>query len=163
LGKLKKINPDADFLTSMIYLELKHRLSELLLMRVDKMTMATSVEGRVPFLDHKLVEFALKIPASLKYKNGVTKYILKKACEGILPNDVIYRKKMGFAAPTTRWFKKGKYFKPYFKDMIQSNKNVWGDYLNLSEVNKLFEKNQNPSYEYAVQLWVLQNLMANKI
>ena len=77
--------PGDDYSTKMIYWELKNRLPELLLMRVDKMTMATSVEARVPFLDHKLVEFSMKIPWQLKIKNGETKYILKKAVEGLIP------------------------------------------------------------------------------
>ncbi|MEE8442263.1 MAG: asparagine synthase (glutamine-hydrolyzing), partial [Dehalococcoidia bacterium] len=85
-----------NLLDDMIYLELKHRLPELLLMRVDKMTMATSVEARVPFLDHELVRFALSIPPSLKFKNGQTKYILKQAARGIIPDWVIDRKKAGF-------------------------------------------------------------------
>lgn len=99
LNQLKKLDPKSDFIKQMTYLELKNRLPELLLMRADKMSMATSVEARVPFLDHKLVEFALNIPGRLKFKNNITKYILKKACEGIIPNEIIYRKKVGFAAP----------------------------------------------------------------
>ncbi len=89
--------PGDDYSTKMIYWELKNRLPELLLMRVDKMTMATSVEARVPFLDHKLVEFSMKIPWQLKIKSGETKYILKKAVEGLIPRNIIYRKKIGFA------------------------------------------------------------------
>lgn len=160
LQQLKAINPEADFFTSMSYLELKQRLPELLLMRVDKMTMATSVEARVPFLDHNIVEFALQIPTNLKYKNGITKYILKKAAEGILPSDTIYRKKMGFAAPTSRWFKSGTYFKPYFLDMIHTARNPWSDHLDFDAINNLFTKNQNDMVDYSVQLWVLQNAMA---
>lgn len=159
LQKIKMIDPNADFFKSMSYLELKQRLSELLLMRVDKMTMATSVEARVPFLDHTLVEFALQIPTSLKYNNGITKYILKKAAEGILPYDTIYRKKMGFAAPTSRWFKQGSYFKPYFMDLINTQ-TVWSDYLDFNTIHTLFTKNQTDSVDYSVQLWVLQNVMA---
>ncbi len=153
-------DPQADFLKMMIYLELKHRLPELLLMRVDKMTMATSIEARVPFLDHKLVEFALQIPMRVKYRNNVTKYILKKACEGILPHDIIYRPKMGFAAPVTRWFKEGKYFKAYFMDMLHSGQNEWDQMLNFHAINALFEENQKTSVDYSYQLWALQNVMA---
>lgn len=160
LQKIKRLDPHADFFKSMSYLELKQRLPELLLMRVDKMTMATSVEARVPFLDHKIVELALQIPTSLKYNNGITKYILKKAAEGILPYDTIYRKKMGFAAPTSRWFKNGTYFKPYFLDLMNSQQNKWSDYLDFNEINKLFMANQNSASDYSVQLWVLQNVMA---
>ncbi len=163
LNNLKKLTPDADFLSSMIYLELKQRLPELLLMRVDKMTMTTSVEGRVPFLDHKMVEYALNMPSQWKYKNGTTKYILKKAAEGILPQDIIYRKKMGFAAPTARWFKEGKYFKPYFKDILHSKRKEWGEFLDMQAVDKLFENNLQKNKEYSLQLWTLQNLMACNI
>jgi asparagine synthase (glutamine-hydrolysing) len=84
------------FLRSMTYLELKHRLPELLLMRVDKMAMANSVETRLPFLDHKLVEYALTLPARLQLKNGTLKYLLKEAVRGIVPDEIIDRKKLGF-------------------------------------------------------------------
>jgi len=160
LRMLHERDPDADFLKAMIYLELKHRLPELLLMRADKMTMATGVEGRVPFLDHALVEYALQIPTELKFRNGVTKYILKKAAEGILPHDLIYRPKMGFAAPTERWFKQGAYFKPYFLDLLQSKKGFWQEYVDIAAVHKLYQSHQHKNNHHAVQLWVLQNLMA---
>jgi asparagine synthase (glutamine-hydrolysing) len=160
LDQLKKCDPDADFLKRMIYLEFKQRLPELLLMRVDKMAMATSVEGRVPFLDHNFVEFAFQIPSHLKYKNGVTKYILKKACEGILPDDVIYRKKMGFAAPTSRWYKTGTYFKPYFQKLMAQKMHAP---INTEHVQELFLKNQESEYDYSLYLWVLNNVMATDV
>jgi asparagine synthase (glutamine-hydrolysing) len=163
LKKLYELDPTADFLKSMTYLEFKQRLPELLLMRVDKMTMATSVEGRVPFLDHKHVEFAFQVPSSLKYKNKETKYILKKAAEGILPNDVIYRKKMGFAAPISRWFKSGKYFKPYFNDMLQSKKQSMQTVFGQQEINRLMQETQRTDRDYSVQLWVLQNVLATQV
>jgi asparagine synthase (glutamine-hydrolysing) len=163
LKALKKVYPQADFLNAMIYLELKQRLPELLLMRLDKMAMATSVEGRVPFLDHALVEYALRIPSSLKYKNGVTKYILKQVAQDFLPNDVIYRKKVGFAAPTLRWFKKGEYFKPYFNDLLHSKRAEWSPYLNFDGIEKLYKRNQSDSVDCSVQLWTLQNVLACKV
>ena len=143
----------------MIYLELKQRLPELLLMRVDKMTMATSVEGRVPFLDHAHVEFAFQVASGLKYKNGVTKYILKKACEGILPNDVIYRKKVGFAIPTIGWFKEGHYFKNYFSDMLATKKDALRQLFEKKEIDSMIATTQSSSRDYATQLWVLQNVL----
>ena len=103
LDRLLAERPGADQLERMIYLELKLRLPELLLMRVDKMTMATSVEARVPFLDHKLVEFAMSLPRNLKLRNGVTKYILKQALGGQIPDRVIRRAKKGFGAPINEW------------------------------------------------------------
>lgn len=83
----------------MTYLDLNLRLPELLLMRVDKMSMGVSLEGRVPFLDHKFVELAMSIPSATKTKDGVSKYILKKAVRGVIPDRIIDRKKQGFGVP----------------------------------------------------------------
>jgi asparagine synthase (glutamine-hydrolysing) len=87
----------------MSFLDLNLRLPELLLMRVDKMSMGVSLEARVPFLDHKFVELAMSIPESVKTKNGTLKYILKKSIAGILPDDLIHRKKQGFGVPVYEW------------------------------------------------------------
>ncbi|MBI5727991.1 MAG: asparagine synthase (glutamine-hydrolyzing) [Ignavibacteriales bacterium] len=86
------------------YLDLNFRLPELLLTKVDKMTMIASLEARVPFLDHKFVELAMSIPQSVKLKNGTLKYILKKAVRGLIPDELINRKKQGFTVPVTEWF-----------------------------------------------------------
>lgn len=88
----------------MTYLDLRLRLPELLLMRVDKMAMGVGVEGRVPFLDHKFVEFAMSIPQAVKTRGGVSKYILKKAVRGLIPDELIDRKKQGFGIPH-EWFR----------------------------------------------------------
>jgi asparagine synthase (glutamine-hydrolysing) len=88
----------------MTYLDLNFRLPELLLMRVDKMSMGVSLEGRVPFLDHKVVETAMNIPGSVKLQNGMPKYILKKAVRGLIPDELIDRKKQGFGVPVYEWF-----------------------------------------------------------
>jgi asparagine synthase (glutamine-hydrolysing) len=87
----------------MTHLDLSLRLPELLLMRVDKMSMGVSLEGRVPFLDHKFVELALGIPTALKTKNGDLKYVLKKAVRGLIPDEIIDRKKQGFGVPVHEW------------------------------------------------------------
>ncbi len=94
---------DRSALNWMTFSDLNLRLPELLLMRVDKMSMGVSLEGRVPFLDHKFVELAMSIPASLKLKGGVLKYILKKAVRGVIPDDLIDRKKQGFGVPIHEW------------------------------------------------------------
>ena len=87
----------------MTYLDLNLRLPELLLMRVDKMSMGVSLEGRVPFLDHVFVELAMGIPAAAKTRNGTLKHILKKAVRGVIPDDFIDRKKQGFGVPVHEW------------------------------------------------------------
>src|SRR5256712_7349825 len=106
----------------MTYLDLNLRLPELLLMRVDKMSMAVSLEARVPFLDHKFVELAMSIPEAVKTKNGVLKYILKKAVRGVIPDELIDRKKQGFAAPVYDWYhtKFGEYVVKEMKDFCEN-------------------------------------------
>ena len=91
-----KFSADKNYLSKLAYHELNLRLPELLLMRVDKMTMASCVEGRVPFLDHRLVQLGLTIPDKIKIKNKEPKYIIKKIAEKYLPKHIIYRKKNGF-------------------------------------------------------------------
>jgi asparagine synthase (glutamine-hydrolysing) len=88
----------------MSYLDLNMRLPELLLMRVDKMSMGVSLEARVPFLDHKFVELAMSIPEAMKTKNGILKYILKKAVRTLIPEELIVRPKQGFSVPIKEWF-----------------------------------------------------------
>ena len=156
-----KQNPQGDFFAAMTYIELKHRLPELLLTRTDKMTMAASVEARVPFMDHKLVEFMLQVPMKFKYRQNETKYILKKAAEGLIPNDVIYRKKVGFASPVTRWFKDGGLFVEHFQDQLRS-KNRWSELLDTKAIEALLKKNSHSSINYSYQLWALNNVLAFK-
>jgi len=98
---------EPEVLQKMPYLEMKLRLPEHLLMRVDKLTMAHSVEARVPFLDHDVVDFATKLPPSYKLSDATGKKILKKAAAPYLDHDMIYRQKQGFGAPMEEWFREG--------------------------------------------------------
>jgi asparagine synthase (glutamine-hydrolysing) len=95
----------ADIFQQMTYLELRQRLPELLLARFDRISMASSVEGREPFLDHHLVEFALALPPRLKYRHGVGKRALREAMRGLLPDAVIDRPKQGFGTPMEEWLR----------------------------------------------------------
>jgi asparagine synthase (glutamine-hydrolysing) len=106
----------------MTYLDLNLRLPELLLMRVDKMSMAVSLEARVPFLDYKFVELAMSIPAAVKTKNGVLKYILKKAVRGVIPDELIDRTKQGFGVPVYEWYhtKYGEYLAQEMKEFCDN-------------------------------------------
>lgn len=98
---------EPSYLNWMTYMDLNLRLPELLLMRVDKMSMATSLEARVPFLDHRFVALVLSIPTDLKFRDGINKYILKKAFNDIVPENIINRPKQGFAVPITDWLLEG--------------------------------------------------------
>jgi len=119
------------------------------LMRVDKMSMAVSLEARVPFLDHKFVEYSMGIPTALKRKNNESKYILKKAVEGLIPNEIIYRQKQGFDAPVFDWFKNdlGELTKKEIKNFIHQT-----GWLNSKEVEDIYQRGEGR------KAWFLLNL-----
>ena len=142
----------------MSYLEIKQRLAELLLMRVDKMTMASSVEARVPFLDHELVEFAFALPDRVKVRDGEGKWLLKKAVEGLLPDDVIYRPKQGFGAPVSEWFKGDLGHKAQRE--IRSSSLAERGLLDYDYVDRLWDAHRNGAGHFGFQLWSLYNVSA---
>ncbi|MDH5614175.1 MAG: asparagine synthase C-terminal domain-containing protein, partial [Gammaproteobacteria bacterium] len=94
-----------DPLSMIQYLDLKTYLPGDILTKVDRASMAHSLEVRVPLLDHKLVEWMATLPSNLKLKGQEGKYIFKKSLESSLPNDILYRQKMGFAVPLAHWFR----------------------------------------------------------
>lgn len=154
--KIDSVAPDADFLTRMIYLELKIRLPELLLMRVDKITMANSIESRVPFLDHRLVELAMQIPMDLKIKNNISKYILKEAVRGIIPNKIIDRKKQGFSAPINEWLKTA--LKQELPNVLFRSR-IWETGIfEAAAVEKLIKDHQNGKADLSFRIWNLITL-----
>jgi len=156
LDRFDGLRPGADILDRMIYLELKIRLAELLLMRVDKITMATSIEARVPFLDHKLVEYALRIPRALKIKNDVSKYILKEAVRDLLPAEIVDRPKQGFGVPGTRWFRNK--LLPFAREAIMHSRLRERNLIDYSFVDTMFEKYTSKQADYSIFLWTLINL-----
>jgi asparagine synthase (glutamine-hydrolysing) len=132
---------EQSILNWMSYLDLNLRLPELLLMRVDKMSMAVSLEARVPFLDHKFVELAMSIPEAVKTKNGVLKYILKKAVRGVIPDELIDRKKQGFGVPIHEWYSTtlGSYLFKELKEFCSKT-----DFLEWNEVARSLSETHSP-------------------
>jgi asparagine synthase (glutamine-hydrolysing) len=155
--KVEETDSKASFLEKMMYLELKIRLSELLLMRVDKMAMAHSIETRVPFLDKRLVELAIKIPDEMKLKNNETKYMLKKSVEGIIPDEIIYRKKQGFGAPMSEWLKNSETAKQ-LTDIIFNSKLKEENIINYDYVRKLIKDHQKGLVDNNFKIWNLMSL-----
>ncbi|HXW69018.1 MAG TPA: asparagine synthase C-terminal domain-containing protein, partial [Dissulfurispiraceae bacterium] len=144
-----------DYLSYIIQVELKNRLSELLLMRVDKMSMAHAIETRVPFLDLDLVEFALTIPPSLKCRNGTLKYILKRAAEGILPDEIIYRSKWGFCGSATNILTPR--IIEFARDAI-FNSGLIKQLFNPAYIEKIFKKHKSHRRFNSFKIWNLMNL-----
>jgi asparagine synthase (glutamine-hydrolysing) len=148
--------PDTEYTRRMMYLEFRQRLPELLLMRVDKIGMATSIEARVPFLDHRIVEFAFRLPRRIKLgPKFVPKYILKKAAEGILPQEHIYRRKMGFAAPVNEWLKKD--LRSFMEEHFYSSK-LLRTHTNIEYIRNLISEHTNGVRNNGQLLWSLLNL-----
>ncbi len=155
---LSRDHPGTDFLNRMAYSEFRLRLPELLLMRVDKITMSTSVEGRVPFLDHDLVDFTMDIPMEWKVRGGESKYLLKKALEGILPDDVVYRPKMGFGAPMRQWLR-GDFGRQAEQTVLGSGLMERG-FFRRDAIARRFQEHREGRKDHALHLWMLFNLAA---
>jgi asparagine synthase (glutamine-hydrolysing) len=156
LERIEAERPHSDFLARMIYLELKLRLPELLLMRVDKITMATSVEARVPFLDHHLVEYAMGIPRALKVEGTTGKHILKRALEEILPHDLLYSPKRGFGAPINGWFRNdlGSWFDEHLSHSAMRRR----DFFDYRFISRMLEEHRRNARDWSFHLWGLLNL-----
>ena len=99
-------NNAQDLMDKILYLDVKTYLADDLLMMGDKMSMANSLELRVPFCDHKLVEYAASVPSKIKYSGQNLKSLLKKSVKDLLPREIIQRKKQGFMVPVAQWFQK---------------------------------------------------------
>lgn len=156
LEHIAEQRPNSDFATRMSYLELKLRLPELLLMRVDKVTMATSVEARVPFLDHHLVEYAMSIPTELKIQGTSGKHILKQALEKVLPAELLYRQKRGFGAPIKEWFR-GECADELGSQIMNSSLRKQG-LFDYAFIERLLAEHRRGPRDWSFHLWALLNV-----
>ena len=153
-----KADGSADQLAKMVHAEMRLRLPELLLMRVDKITMSTSIEARVPFLDHELIELTMDIPRHLKTDGYKTKDLLKRALRGVIPDEIIDRKKMGFAAPASEWLRED--FGREAQDMVLGSRLTQSGPLRGDYIKKAFEDHRDGTMDNALHLWVILNLTA---
>lgn len=156
--ELERTNPDHEILDRMVYNEFRLRLPELLLMRVDKIGMSVSIEARVPFLDHQLVEYSLDIPMEQRIKGRTAKYILKKAVEGIIPDNIIYRKKMGFGAPMSEWLLGD--FGLHVRDSLLGSSLMERGFFNFAYVEELVADHRAGRRNNSLYIWTLYNLSA---
>jgi asparagine synthase (glutamine-hydrolysing) len=138
----------------MLYADTKTYLHELL-MKQDQMSMAASIESRVPFLDHKLVEFTVRLPTRLKLRRGwTTKYVLRRAMQGVLPAPILARRKMGFPVPVGKWFR-GE-FKHIVEDYVLSPRAQERGIFDAAYVRALVARH-DAGENHAERLWALVN------
>jgi len=148
--------PSVDLFQRMTYVELKQRLPELLLMRLDKVAMASSVEGREPFLDHELVEFALALPPRMKYRNGLGKHILRRAVADLLPSEILSRPKQGFGTPMIEWLR-GDFGRRAQQIVLGSTLRERG-LLDYERVDELFRAHRAGAGDWSPHLWNLYSV-----
>jgi asparagine synthase (glutamine-hydrolysing) len=140
-----------DLLSRIQYVDIKTYLTDDILAKVDRASMAVSLEVRAPILDHKFMELAARIPSSFKLRGIKGKYIFKKALERRLPESILYRQKMGFAVPLAQWFR------GELKEMAHETLfgNHWGDLLDSSAVKKVWGEHQKGFRDRSTELWTL--------
>jgi asparagine synthase (glutamine-hydrolysing) len=135
-----------------LYFDMKQWLPDSQLTKVDIASMSVSLEARSPFLDYKMVELACKIPSGLKVKNGISKYILKKALEGIVPKKNLYRRKVGFTIPLDKWFTGS--LKEYSKSKLLSRNTKTGYLFNSNEIKRMLNSHSVKN-DFGSRLWAL--------
>jgi len=147
--------PSASPLGRMLYVDQKTYLAELL-MKQDQMSMATSIESRVPLLDHTFVEFAARVPEHMKLRGTTGKYILKKAVEDLLPHDILYRKKMGFPTPVREWLMHPKAASLF--EILRQKDGLIQSCLDRRAVDELLDRHQRGVEDATDRIWRLLNL-----
>lgn len=138
-------------LSKILYTDLKSYLPGDILVKVDRMSMANSLEVRAPILDHNVIELAARIPAGLKYNRGEKKYILKQTFQQILPKEIMYRKKMGFSVPLTDWFR-GE-LKELANHYFFATDAGLNHFFKKKTLNKIWDAHQAGTRNYATILW----------
>jgi len=153
-----RIEHGDDPLPALLDVNMRSYLPDDLLVKADRMSMAASLEARSPFLDHELVEFAATIPAPLKLRGGVGKFVLKRAFEGKLPREIIYRRKHGFGVPIGKWFRTT--LRDYLGDTVLSERALGRGLLRPEVVRRLAAEHISGERDHGHALWTLLMLEA---
>jgi len=140
-----------DHLSKILYTDIKTYLPGDILVKVDRMSMANSLEVRAPILDYKVMEFAASISSSLKLHKGEKKYILKESVKSMLPDDILYRKKMGFSVPLADWFR-GEIKEFAEKKLFQENSGI-DNFFSIKELKAIWNTHQSGVRDYSTILW----------
>jgi asparagine synthase (glutamine-hydrolysing) len=140
-----------DPLSRIQYVDIKTYLTDDILAKVDRASMAHSLEVRAPILDHKLMELAASMPSSMKLRGMNGKYIFKRALKQVLPEAVLHRRKMGFAVPLAQWFRTD--LKELAHDVIFSRDG--NSFLNEATIKRVWQQHQSGFRNRSTELWTL--------
>jgi asparagine synthase (glutamine-hydrolysing) len=144
-----------DLVNRMLYTDLKTWLPDTYLEKLDKATMAVGLEGRVPFLDHLLVECVASMPGRLKIRRLTTKHILKQALEGLVPHEVLHKPKHGFSVPLDEWFR-GE-LKPLVADVLLDERTRTRGFFDPAAIERILTTHASGAASFGTQLWTLLN------
>jgi asparagine synthase (glutamine-hydrolysing) len=158
VGSLRASWPQSDISHRMMYLDLKLRLAELLLMRVDKVTMSTGLEAREPFMDYRLVEYTMRLPRTVKLKGWDPKHVLKRSMEGRVPESILRRRKQAFAAPVGEWLRHG--LGGYARQVILQSSLREQKLFRYDAIGRMLDDHEQRRGDYGVRIWNLMNLSA---
>jgi asparagine synthase (glutamine-hydrolysing) len=150
-----KPNGSSTALDRLLYTDLKTYLVELL-MKQDQMSMAASIESRVPFLDHRLVEFAATLPPRLKLRGFKTKWILREAVRSVLPPEILTRPKMGFPVPFALWMRDQ--YQGMARDILLDRRTRERGIIEPAAVERLIAGHAAGEHEGGDAIWSLMNL-----
>jgi asparagine synthase (glutamine-hydrolysing) len=153
--KIWDARPNLSPLSRMLLADQKTYLVELL-MKQDQMSMATSIESRVPFLDHEFVEFSTRVPDHMKLRNGEGKYIVKKAIEGLVPHEIIYRTKMGFPTPLRQWLLDPK-ADGLFR-ILRAKDGLLAQFIDAAQLDGLIDRQRSGAEDATDRIWRLLTL-----
>ena len=145
-----------DPLDALLYLDSKTYLPGDILTKVDRMSMAVSLEARAPLLDHKLIEFAVRVPASFKMRGAETKYIFKRAVRGLVPDEILDRPKQGFGVPVQEWINQE--LRDYIRDVLGDARTRSRGYFDPSYLDLLFDEHGRGRRDHSTKLWALFTL-----
>jgi asparagine synthase (glutamine-hydrolysing) len=152
IEKFKEAEADS-FIDKTLYADVMMYLPDDLLVKVDVASMANSLEARSPFLDHEFMEFVATIPSDLKLKRRTTKYILKEALRGMLPDEVLFREKMGFGVPLDHWFRNE--LKDMVYDTLLADKAIQRGYFKRESVKKILDEHVSNKWNWQNHIWNL--------
>ena len=145
-----------DHLSRITYVDLKTYLPNDILVKVDRMAMANSLEVRSPLLDHKVVEFAASLPARFKFRGTTSKYLVKRYLERSLPASLVHRPKQGFSIPLARWLRSD--LREIAHDLLLSERARRRGYFSTDTVRALWKAHQSGRRDHAHRLWALMML-----
>ena len=139
--------------SDMMWLDLMTYLPDDILVKVDRMSMACSLEVRSPFLDHRLVEFMDRVPARLKFRLGQSKVLLRQVARKYVPEDILRRPKQGFAIPLAGWLKEE--LRPWMEDVLFSPTCRERGYFRPGAIRSMVDHHLSGRRDYSQQLWAL--------